>query len=43
MTETIEPMTTAQIDHQQRFAEELIDRARAEGSIWSGLVGCWRG
>jgi hypothetical protein len=38
VTETIEPMP-AQID-QQQLAQELVDKARAEGWIWSGRVAC---
>lgn len=42
MTETIEPMTTAQID-QQQLAEELVDKARAEGVELLGQGGLLTG
>jgi putative transposase len=42
VTETIEPMTTAQID-QQQLAEELVDKARAEGVELLGQGGLLTG
>jgi hypothetical protein len=41
MTETIEPMTEAPID--QRFAQDLVDRARAEGVDLTGPGGLLTG
>jgi putative transposase len=41
MTETIEPMTTAPID--QQFAQDLVDRARAEGVDLTGPGGLLTG
>ena len=42
MTETIEPMTTGQVD-QQRFAQELVEQARAQGIDLVGQGGLLTG
>jgi transposase-like protein len=42
VTETIEPMTTGQVD-QQRFAQELVEQARAQGIDLVGQGGLLTG